>query len=185
MQGPNGKSRRKRLYSKFGHFRDRRVSCHCSLYLTSGKGATGDKPKPKPQPVDPGKKPYRDDIYTSKTNRPQAKVGKCLVDIGSFEPGVDADLRRWKWMSLSAYCSVMEVGIYFQRYYEVHRYLGPACVVFCCWKLARRLFFAFRSGAHRLAHATFRPQRNELRPRSSKRLNCLVLKVRDEGTEGR
>jgi hypothetical protein len=83
-----------------------------------GKGGPGDKPKPKPQPIDPGKKPYGDEMIrlTLIFRRPRS-IDVCIV-VGCFEDGVDPDLRQWKWVLPSAYCSIMELSVC-QHYCEV------------------------------------------------------------------
>lgn len=84
-----------------------------------GKDGSGDKPKPKPQPIDPGKKPYADEMIrrTLIFRRPRP-IDVC-IDVGCFEDEVDSDLRQWKRVLPSACCSIMELSVYCQRYCEV------------------------------------------------------------------
>jgi len=119
MQGSKGKIRCKALHTKFGHPRQRRVAPQGGLHSMRGKGGSGDKPKPKPQPIDPGKKPYGDEMIrrTLIFRRPRS-IDVC-VDVGCLDDRVDPDLRQWRWVLPSAYCSIMELSIYCQRYGEV------------------------------------------------------------------
>jgi hypothetical protein len=119
MQGPKEKIRCKALHTKFGHPRQRRVSSQGGLYSMRGKDGSGDKPKPKPQPIDPGKKPYGDEMIrrTLIFRRPRP-IDVC-IDVGCFEDEVDSDLRQWKRVLPSACCSIMELSVYCPRYCEV------------------------------------------------------------------
>ena len=118
MQGPKKKIRCKALHTKFGHPRQRRVSPQSGLHSMRGKGGPGDEPKPKPQPIDPGKKPYGDEMIrrTLIFCRPRS-INVC-IDVGCFEDGLDPDLRQLKWVLPSAHCSIMELNVC-QRYCEV------------------------------------------------------------------